>query len=286
MAEDVIVLDTGQLPCHISSGFRVFEAGKRHVNRRLDICVLVFVLEGKLYFSEDGSSHELAAGQWYLERAGRLFEGDRAGPAVRFFFVHFTRLEAAFDPAGFQLLDAGSYNTPPLGRIHLPLTGSFDAAVFLPLFNRLEQVRQTTPNHFLLLQSVFLELLSALADTVYPAVEPERQLAKQVMDFLSVHYPSDIRISDLADQFHFSADYLSRLMRRHSGVSPKAYLQQLRLRQAMDLLHHTDSPIEEIAAACGYRDPSAFFRAFKQATGESPARWRHSHRLLAPLTDQ
>ncbi|NLB44469.1 MAG: hypothetical protein GX821_04810, partial [Clostridiaceae bacterium] len=122
MAEDVIVLDTGQLPCHISSGFRVFEAGKRHVNRRLDICVLVFVLEGKLYFSEDGSSHELSAGQWYLERAGRLFEGDRAGPAVRFFFVHFTRLEAAFDPAGFQLLDAGSYNTPPLGRIHLPLT--------------------------------------------------------------------------------------------------------------------------------------------------------------------
>ncbi len=60
-------------------------------------------------------------------------------------------------------------------------------------------------------------------------------------------------------------------MRRHSGDSPKAYLQQLRLRQAMDMLHHTDSPIEEIAAACGYRDPSAFFRRLsKQQANHRP----------------
>jgi AraC-like DNA-binding protein len=278
MSDALVILDTQRYPHYISSGYRTFDAGKRHVDRRIDICVLVFILEGKLYFSEDGQATDLSAGQWYLERPDKVFEGHRPGPPVHFYFVHFSALQTGSGAAGFQLTDPGSYNTPAQGTVHLPVSGSFDPNVFTPLFDRLEQIRQTTPNHLFLFQSVFLELLSVLTDTVYPVTDPDKQLVRDIVDYLTIHYRSEIRIAELGSRFHFSADYLARLMRRHIGIGPKAYLQQLRLRQAMELLHHTDYPVEQVAEASGYRDITVFFRSFKSATGETPAKWRRNHR--------
>lgn len=43
---------------------------------------------------------------------------------------------------------------------------------------------------------------------------------------------------------------------------------------ALELLCQTRASIGEIAAQCGFQEPSAFHRAFKKWTGESPGRYR------------
>ena len=47
-----------------------------------------------------------------------------------------------------------------------------------------------------------------------------------------------------------------------------------RLNDAMALLHETHLAISEIAEASGFDSPYSFSRAFKQATGEAPSRFR------------
>lgn len=57
------------------------------------------------------------------------------------------------------------------------------------------------------------------------------------------------------------------------GCSFSELAQSVRIETAERMLR-TDKSLAEIAAALGYSGPTAFIRTFKQARGETPARWR------------
>lgn len=59
---------------------------------------------------------------------------------------------------------------------------------------------------------------------------------------------------------------------RETGMNPGDYLTRLRMLLAADLLTGTDRPVGAVAAAVGYSSESAFGRAFRLATGGTPAR--------------
>jgi AraC-like DNA-binding protein len=58
------------------------------------------------------------------------------------------------------------------------------------------------------------------------------------------------------------------------GQTPAEYLQDWRLRIAARRLRGSEDSIGAIAAAAGYESPSAFARAFRRATGQSPKSFR------------
>jgi AraC-like DNA-binding protein len=58
-----------------------------------------------------------------------------------------------------------------------------------------------------------------------------------------------------------------------AGCSFSELAQSVRVETAERLLR-TDRSLAEIAVSLGYSGPTAFIRAFKQARGETPARWR------------
>lgn len=58
-----------------------------------------------------------------------------------------------------------------------------------------------------------------------------------------------------------------------AGCSFSELAQSVRIEAAERMLR-TDKSLAEIAVALGYSGPTAFIRAFKQARGETPARWR------------
>jgi AraC-like DNA-binding protein len=68
----------------------------------------------------------------------------------------------------------------------------------------------------------------------------------------------------------------SKLSRRlaKEGTSISAEIRQARLAVARTRLRSTDQPIDQIAAALGYSDPSNFTRAFREAEGISPRAYR------------
>lgn len=58
--------------------------------------------------------------------------------------------------------------------------------------------------------------------------------------------------------------------RRAFGAAPRTVYQRLRLTQARRLLEAGDMAVAEAALRSGYRDPSAFARAFRREFGQSP----------------
>lgn len=77
----------------------------------------------------------------------------------------------------------------------------------------------------------------------------------------------------IADQLFLHERTLNRRLRSH-GTNFRREAAKVRLDLACQLLVETDMPINKISAALNYSDLSAFNRAFKRWTGDTPASWR------------
>lgn len=88
------------------------------------------------------------------------------------------------------------------------------------------------------------------------------------------------RINDLARAVALSPSQLARLFRTQLGVSPAAFLQQLRADRMAELLSSTDLSIREAATAVGWSDSALASRSFKQRFGVAPRAYASSSRHL------
>jgi AraC-like DNA-binding protein len=82
------------------------------------------------------------------------------------------------------------------------------------------------------------------------------------------------RVTELAELIGVSTDTLRREFLRATGLLPKAYIEQLKLRQAAEMLLTGKQSISEVAMHFGYRDCYHFSRRFKFVLGLSPANYR------------
>ena len=78
----------------------------------------------------------------------------------------------------------------------------------------------------------------------------------------------------LAQKSGMSPQRVARLTKRVFGLTPLQVITKTRLTAASGLLRGTTRPVAEIALACGYSDQSAFTRAFRGATGQTPLEHR------------
>jgi AraC-like DNA-binding protein/mannose-6-phosphate isomerase-like protein (cupin superfamily) len=83
-------------------------------------------------------------------------------------------------------------------------------------------------------------------------------------------------IAELSRAAAMSRATFLRHFGRSTGMTVGAFLTQVRLMTAAELLLTTDSTVATIARNVGYRSESAFSRSFHRTTGVTPARFRHA----------
>ncbi|WP_108127384.1 AraC family transcriptional regulator [Saccharospirillum mangrovi] len=86
--------------------------------------------------------------------------------------------------------------------------------------------------------------------------------------------------NSVAEALHLSSRTLQRRL-NDANVSFRELLQQARQELAVQYIRHSDIPILEIGYRLGFSEPANFTRAFRQWTGEAPARYRARARNAA-----
>ena len=89
---------------------------------------------------------------------------------------------------------------------------------------------------------------------------------------------AEVSRGSIAEHFHFSPNYLSKLFRNVEGVSLIHYIQNQRMERAKDLLANSDQTISEIALEIGYPNFSHFSKRFRDFIGCSPNEYRRKAR--------
>ena len=103
----------------------------------------------------------------------------------------------------------------------------------------------------------------------------EKRAKEMILDDLSGNTP----MGEIAAACGLSAGYFARSFRKTTGVAPHTWLLRARVERAMALLRQRDVMVSEVAAACGFANPSHFTRVFTRQIGASPTAWRrHSVR--------
>lgn len=136
-----------------------------------------------------------------------------------------------------------------------------------------------------MINGLFNLLLTEMLAIVLPlsgasSVAPSRQpsSSKIARALLLIHGPtaSEWTAASLAQRVGLSRAAFSKRFRNETGLAPGAYLKQLRLQRAAELLRGSDAEIAEAAEFAGYSSIPSFSQAFKAKFGASPHAWRRS----------
>lgn len=95
---------------------------------------------------------------------------------------------------------------------------------------------------------------------------PEEDLrGKEIAGYIDAHFcDPELSLKDLGQRWNLSVSTVSRLCKESLGVSFLAYLTELRLRRAKELLMNADMTPAQAAEAVGYTSEYSFRRAFSR----------------------
>ncbi len=179
--------------------------------------------------------------------------------------VHIAQASATRKPSAMEILH---FETDRNNRLSYYLDGLVEAFHRQPPGKKIE------------IKGLLLVSFSAILETLegkkpipekshFTITKCKRQI---VEDFAN----PNMSVKYLAKLMGCSADYLSNLFRRETGVRLTLHINNERISRAKYLLQTTSLNISETARACGYRDPGYFTRTFRRITGKTPREFRNS----------
>ncbi len=109
-------------------------------------------------------------------------------------------------------------------------------------------------------------------------VKPTGQSALQeVQRYIAANPGEDHSVAKLAERLGLSERHFARLFRHEVGVTPAAWVEQVRIEAARRLLESSITP-KQVAFKCGFADVDTLRRAFVRQVGVSPASYQKNFR--------
>ena len=97
----------------------------------------------------------------------------------------------------------------------------------------------------------------------------ERALAARAVEYMHATYETPLKLADIAAVADLTPFQLITLFKHSFGLTPHAYLTQVRVNAACQLLRQ-GRPIADVAQAVGFCDQSALNKHFKRSYGITP----------------
>lgn len=266
-----LFLDNGDLSL-IEAGLQKYTADQINNYKVKHDIVFHIVLQGKGYHSVHDKQYELKAGDSFILKKNQ----------------HVYYYPDTEDPWTICWIGIGGKNLDTyLSHSIIPMEDVLSFKEDSPAFEEMKQfiyyLSDSNPNDDLEKMKIFSMLYHFIYSLIkefplthhqdiYSLSEP--RLAEKIYGYIYENFHQAINVSDIAEEFNISRNYLFKLCRDHYGQSPKQIIQELRMNQASQLLRGTTSQVREIASIIGYKDAFSFSKMFKEYYGYSPSQFR------------
>ncbi len=241
----------------ISAGQFIAQDRWVHPERVIDSFELIYITQGPVHLAEDGSLPFTAqSGELLLLRPQRRHRGTDSSPAgTAFYWVHFDLSDPGFlGSTGPQLVSGETAALAPLFRQLLNYANS----PFYPAYTR----------------DLALGLILAEVNQTKPEPGRHSALLNRCLEWVRINSDRRLTVEAVAQQFSYHPDYLSRLLRRYTGLPLKQYLDQRHLEYVKARLLNGNESVKELAAALGYTNENQFNHYFNYHEGLTPVQYR------------
>ena len=100
-------------------------------------------------------------------------------------------------------------------------------------------------------------------------------IVKNALEYMESHYAEKITLSELADKMYVSQWHLSKLLNKHTKKSFSELLNEMRVKEAKQLLKDPSLRVGDVAEMVGFLDIAHFSRVFKKCTEMSANEYRN-----------
>ncbi len=101
---------------------------------------------------------------------------------------------------------------------------------------------------------------------------------RQFLELLEKGFLSERSVGHYADRLAITPDHLNEKIRKRTGRTASAMIQERLLLEAKRLLLHSDLSVKEVGYALNMKDPAYFSRWFLKMAGSSPSSFRQAVR--------
>lgn len=254
-------------------GFERCKKNKAKIKSNKACYIIHYVLSGKGNIKMEDANYELSAGDLFLlpPHSNAIYEPKRE------------------DPWSYIWIELNGSSIKTV----LDVT-SFSSSNFIFKDNENEYLKQTLiemihednlsteASESLLIVSYIFKVFSFLVK-YYPKskninITKKEETVQEIERYLYIHYnDTNLSIGNVAEEFSFSQSYITRLFKSQTGITPIQYVDELRMKKAIELLNRHSLTIDQIAEAIGYKNQFYFTKRFKKYYGMPPSKYKQKN---------
>lgn len=276
----------------------VLEPPYIHRRRQADEFILYIMTQGELHLKEQNEEYHLKAGDALLLDPDFVHQGLQSSNC-KYYYVHFhhAQISRKQDDCFQQHCikrrseslkeDSGSYLRYQDSWVLFPkrLKMAPDSPAYFKVVSLMEQAIE---NNCFQLENykVFcgMKLLEALTEIARESVTisvlsgsqnyPKSfQKVQQVLNYLNGNYHRQISSALIEQELCCNFDSLNRMFKKQKGKTIFAYLSEIRIHHARELMSTTSMKVAAVGRRVGFEDECYFSKVFKKYTGMSPCQY-------------
>ncbi|MFD1177897.1 AraC family transcriptional regulator [Paenibacillus puldeungensis] len=283
---------TADRPVHFTAaGIFVSETPWQHAERLMDSYELIIGINGTVYMREEEDEYELGPGDVLVLTPGRRHMGYQPSePGVSFYWFHFDLPDMSKTLSQEEMKREAAEWSKAVPR------GWSVHHLYIPKYEHMgqndrihvlaSQILHIANSNYLTYQSVnysFTSLLIEISEHVMGrfslrgvGARGDTQFDK-IAEWTRIHAIKPLTLSEIATRFNYNKDYLTRLFKLHTSMSPLEYIHGVRIEKAKELLSRTTLPVKDIAVESGFSDEKYFMRLFKRYVLMTPKQFRNAY---------
>ncbi len=277
----------------------VLEPPYVHRKRQIDEFVLYIMTQGELHLKEKNTEYHLRAGDVVLLDPDFVHQGLQSSHC-EYYYVHFHHAQI------FRKQQDEQFEQRCIKRRSESLKE--DNASYLRyqdswvLFPKYLSMQPTSPTYLKVVSlmekaiennccqlenyKVFcgMKLLEALTEIARDRVTMSAmasslnrprsfQKVQQVLNYLNGNYHRPISSTLIEQEFGCNFDSLNRMFKKQKGKTIFAYLSEIRIQHARDLMATTSMKVAAVGRRVGFEDECYFSKVFKKYTGVAPSQY-------------
>lgn len=238
----------------------------------------VFVVENKVCSYSNGDLIVVNETEAHLASSSR-------GTRSEWSFIQFA--PAKFAPLPID--DPAVFDTAPLGGAHFSnlLHGREHPELAATILRIIDELRHRGSHYQMAVRGDMIRLMVQLSRLTNPLAEnvvdktTEKSTAMRrvapALNMIINEYANQLAVGALAKTCHLSEAQFRRVFKTATGLSPKQYVINVRVRMAASMLRSTDDSVLDVSSQVGFETLSSFNRHFKSIMNSSPRQWRKTN---------
>ncbi len=254
-------------------GFERCKKNKGKIKFNKACYVMHYILGGEGSIKTEDTTYEVGPGDLFIfsPHSNVAYEPKRENP-WRYIWIEFNGSSVK------TILDATSFNNSNF--IFKDNEKEYLKKTFVEMIH--EDNLSTESSEAILIVSYIFKVFSFLTKN-YPKNEnvnitKKEETIKKIERYLYIHYnDTNFSIGNVAEEFSFSQSYITRLFKSQTGITPIQYVDELRMKKAIELLNHHSLTIDQIAENIGYKNQFYFTKRFKRYYGMPPSKYKQKN---------